>query len=68
MKKQFNFVNIACNAFNTIAEELMDREYEVNVSAAAAAALHCRTTKDVSGREWRSTKSVDMLFLHPTRV
>ena len=39
MKKQFNFVNIACNdAFNAIAEELMDREYEVNVSAAAAAA------------------------------
>ena len=38
MKKQFNFVNIACNAFNAIAEELIDREYEVNVSAAAAAA------------------------------
>ncbi len=38
MKKQFNFVNIPCNAFNAITEELMDLEYKVNVSAAAAAA------------------------------
>jgi hypothetical protein len=33
MKKQFNFVNIAGNAFNTTT---MEQEYEINVSAAAA--------------------------------
>ncbi len=37
MKKKFNFVNIAGNAFNFITDELIDREYEVNVSAASAA-------------------------------
>jgi hypothetical protein len=37
MKKQFNFVNITCNAFNTITDDLIEREYKVNVSAASAA-------------------------------
>ena len=37
MKTKFDFVNIAGNAFNTIMEDLIDREYEVNVSAASAA-------------------------------
>ena len=37
MKMKFDFVNIAGNAFNTITEDLIDREYEVNVSAASAA-------------------------------
>jgi hypothetical protein len=37
MKTKFNFVNIAGNAFNTITDDLIDREYDVNVSAAYAA-------------------------------
>ena len=37
MKRTFDFVNIAGNAFNTITDDLIDREYEVNVSAASAA-------------------------------
>jgi hypothetical protein len=37
MKKQFNFVNITDNAFNTISGNLIKREYEVNVSAPLAA-------------------------------
>jgi hypothetical protein len=37
MKKQFNFVNITGNAFNTITDDLIKREYEVDVSAASAA-------------------------------
>ena len=37
MKTKFDFVNIAGNAFNTITDDLIDREYEVNVSAATAA-------------------------------
>ncbi len=37
MKKQFNFVNITDNAFNTITDNLIEREYEVNVLAASAA-------------------------------
>jgi hypothetical protein len=37
MKKKFDFVNIAGNAFNTITDNLIDREYEINVSAASAA-------------------------------
>jgi hypothetical protein len=37
MKKQFNFINITGNAFNTITDNLFKREYEVNVSAASAA-------------------------------
>jgi hypothetical protein len=36
MKKKFNFVNIAGNAFNTITDNLINREYEINVSAASA--------------------------------
>ena len=36
-KKKFDFVNITCNAFNTITDDLIDREYEINVSAASAA-------------------------------
>jgi hypothetical protein len=34
MKRTFDFVNIAGNAFNTITNDLIDREYKVNVSAA----------------------------------
>jgi hypothetical protein len=37
MTNQFNFVNIAGNAFNTNMDELMEQEYEINVSTAAAA-------------------------------
>ncbi len=37
MKKKFDFVNIAGNAFNTITDNLIDREHEINVSAALAA-------------------------------
>jgi hypothetical protein len=37
MKTKFDFVNIAGNAFNTIMDDLIDREYDVNVSAAYAA-------------------------------
>jgi hypothetical protein len=37
MKKKFNFVNIAGKAFNTITNDMINREYEVNVSAASAA-------------------------------
>jgi hypothetical protein len=36
MKKHFNFVNITGSAFNTITDDLIEREYEVNVSAASA--------------------------------
>jgi hypothetical protein len=36
-KKKFDFVNIAGNAFNTITDDLIDREYKINVSAASAA-------------------------------
>ena len=37
MKKKFDFVNVAGNAFNIITDDLIDREYEVNVSEASAA-------------------------------
>jgi hypothetical protein len=37
MKTKFDFVNIAGNAFNTITDALIDREYDVNVFAASAA-------------------------------
>jgi hypothetical protein len=37
MKKKFDFVNIAGNAFNTITDDLIDREYKINVSSASAA-------------------------------
>jgi hypothetical protein len=37
MKRTFDFVNIAGNAFNKITDDILDREYEVNVSAASAA-------------------------------
>ncbi len=36
MKKQFEFVNVAGNAFNKITDRLMDQEYNINVSALAA--------------------------------
>ncbi len=37
MKQRFDFVNIAGNAFNVITDDLLAREYEINVSTAAAA-------------------------------
>jgi hypothetical protein len=37
MKKKFDFVYITGNTFNTITDDLIDREYEVNASAASAA-------------------------------
>jgi hypothetical protein len=37
MKKKFDFVNVAGNAFNTITDDLIDSEYKGNVSAASAA-------------------------------
>jgi hypothetical protein len=37
MKKQFEFVKVAGNAFSKITDELMERDYNVNVSTACAA-------------------------------
>jgi hypothetical protein len=37
MRKKFDFINVAGNAFNTITDDLIDREYKINVSAASAA-------------------------------
>ena len=37
MKKKFNVINIAGNAFNTITDDLIEKEYKINVSAASAA-------------------------------
>ena len=37
MKRKFDFVNIAGNAFNTITDTLIDKEYEINVSTALTA-------------------------------
>jgi hypothetical protein len=37
MKQKFGFVNIAGNAFNTITDDLIDREYDINVFAASDA-------------------------------
>jgi hypothetical protein len=37
MRKKFDFVNVAGNAFNTITDDLINREYKINVSAASAA-------------------------------
>ncbi len=37
MKTKFNFINIAGNAFYIITDNLLGREYEINVSAALAA-------------------------------
>jgi hypothetical protein len=37
MKTKFDFINIAGNAFNIITDDLLDREYEINVSVASAA-------------------------------
>jgi hypothetical protein len=37
MKKQFEFVNMAGNAFSNITDELMEWEYNINVSTACAA-------------------------------
>jgi hypothetical protein len=37
MKKQFDFINLSGNAFSKITDELMERDYNINVSAACAA-------------------------------
>jgi hypothetical protein len=37
MRQKFDFVHIVGNAFNVITDNLLEREYEVNVSPAAAA-------------------------------
>jgi hypothetical protein len=37
MKRRFDFVNIAGNAFSVITDDLLAREYEINVSSAVAA-------------------------------
>ncbi len=37
MKKIFDFLNIASNIFNTITDNLIDKEYHINVSVASAA-------------------------------
>ena len=37
MKQRFDFVNIGGNAFKVITDNLLVREYEINVSTAAAA-------------------------------
>jgi hypothetical protein len=36
MKKKFDFVNIAGNAFNFITDDLIDKDYEINASVASA--------------------------------
>ncbi len=36
MKHRFDFVNIAGNAFSVIMDNLLAREYEINVSTAVA--------------------------------
>ena len=36
-KKKFDFVSIAGNTFNTITDDLFDREYKTNVSVASVA-------------------------------
>jgi len=36
MNKTIDFINIAGNAFNTITDDLIDREYDINVSVASA--------------------------------
>jgi hypothetical protein len=37
MKRKFAFVNIVGNMFNTITDDLIDREHKINVSTAVAA-------------------------------
>ncbi len=37
MKRKFDLVNITGNMFDTITDNLIDREYEINVSIAVAA-------------------------------
>jgi hypothetical protein len=37
MKTKFDFLNIAGNAFNIITDNLLDREYKINISTATAA-------------------------------
>ncbi len=37
MKKQFEFINVAGNAFRKVTDELMEWDYNVNVSTACAA-------------------------------
>jgi hypothetical protein len=37
MKRKFDFVNIAGNAFSVITDDLLAREYEISISSAAAA-------------------------------
>ena len=37
MKKKFDIVNIAGNSFNAITDNLINREYDINVSVASVA-------------------------------
>jgi hypothetical protein len=37
MKTEFGFVNISGNAFNIITDDLLDREYKINISKTTAA-------------------------------
>jgi hypothetical protein len=37
MKREFDFVNVTGIVFNTITDNLIDREYEINVFTAVAA-------------------------------
>ncbi len=37
MKRRFDFINIAGNAFSVITDDLLAQEYKINVSSAAAA-------------------------------
>jgi hypothetical protein len=37
MKKQFKFVNVSGNAFSKITDELMERDYNINISATCTA-------------------------------
>ncbi len=58
MKQRFDLVNIAGNAFNIIMDDLLAREYEINVSTAAAA----QTTPVVSYFSSKDWALVDLMM------
>ncbi len=62
MKKKFDYVNIAGNAFNTITDALIDREYDINVSSAAAALMNRYVNKD---QQWMDVQGANDAALMP---
>ncbi len=55
-KRKFDFVNIAGNVFNTITDNLINREYEINVSAVSAA---LDTPPYVIGYRWVEVRGLN---------